>query len=133
MPLSNREQTAIDQYLAFLANKEATVSMLTKRLGFVKSLSALLINAPHSRESYQQAVNTLKVKYANMTQQALDLFTHEFYAFWINDAGSINLFRRYFCFDIETGRSNLRFDTASNKLSPHPVLHTYTQRPLYLY
>jgi len=132
MPPSQREQTAIDQYLTFLANKEATVSMLTKRLGFVKSLSALLINTPHCRESYQQAVNTLKTKYTNVTQQALDLFTHEFYAFWINDPSSINLFRRYFCFDIETGRSNLHVSAANSRLIQHPVLHTYTERPLYL-
>ncbi len=130
--MSNREQAAIDRYLAFLANKDATVGMLTKRLGFVKSLSTLLINAPHCRESYQQAVDKVKAKYSNMAQQALDLFTHEFYAFWINDASSINLFKRYFCFDIETGRSNLHVNPASYKLSQHSVLHTYTKRPLYL-
>lgn len=131
MPFAHREQSAIDQYVTFLAHKEATVSMLSKRMGFVKTLSALLVNTPHNKESYQKAVEAVKATYSKITQQALDLFTHEFYAFWINDAGSINLFRNYFCFDIETERSNLLLSDTSIKLAKHSV-NTYTQRQLYL-
>ena len=131
MPFSHREQSAIDQYVSFLAAKDATVSMLSKRMGFVKTLSALLVNAPHNRESYQSAVEKVKATYSKITQQALDVFTHEFYAFWINDASSINLFRNYFCFDIETERSNLLLNASNNRLAKHSV-NSYTQSQLYL-
>lgn len=133
MPFAQREQTAIDQYLTFIANKEATVSMLNKRMGYVKRLSELLVNAPHSREAYQQAVEKLKLKYAKFTEQALDLFTHEFYAFWMNDTSSISVLRSYFCFDIETERSNLLLsDNNHSRLSQHSV-NSYNQRQLYLF
>ncbi len=127
-----REQSAIDQYMLFLMDKDATINMITARLKAIKQLSKFLTDRTLSQKTFQHAVAAVTANLETAVKGEYALFSHEFYTFWMNDQVNISLFKQFFCFDIETSKSNMHLNTLNNELSNHAITHTYTNQPVYL-